>query len=170
MRLYTGSCYTVFNHAHRDYMTDHESVSKIARIAAFMYSVPNTSTTRIQPGSVSPYLYYCEPLEGRDPLGQPVPPTTYIDIADVIGTKKQMLAAHKSQRDWLRKHHHMDKYINTMQDHAARTGKSVGYKHAEAFVQDRGGGHPNDDILAKLLDGKAPATNDTSFTESQFNG
>lgn len=149
----------VFTHPHRDYMVDHEETSKLARMAAFIYGVPNASHFPVLPGSMAPYLYYCDPIEGRDPVGQPVPPTTIIDITDVLDTKQDMLAAHESQREWLREHHNMDKYIETMRSHASRVGATIGVDAAEAFVQDRGTGHPNDDYLAELLGGKTSATN-----------
>src|SRR5687767_8601494 len=91
----------VFTHAPRDYMMDHEEASKLARAASFMYGAPNISTHPRHPESVVPHLYYCDPVGGTDPLGDPVTPTARINISRQIEKKAEMLAEHASQREWL---------------------------------------------------------------------
>ena len=98
-----------------------------------------------------PYLYYCDPVEGIDPLGQPVTPTTVIDISPQIDLKAQMLACHASQREWLRAHHGMDEYIESMRRRGAARGQAVGSAYAEGFVQHRGHPYPHDDLLAAMF-------------------
>src|SRR5690606_29087146 len=66
----------VLTHAPKDYMVDHEVTSLIARATSFLYSAPNRSTLPLLPGSRVPHLYYCDPIEGIDPFGRPVEPTT----------------------------------------------------------------------------------------------
>ncbi len=141
----------VLAHAPRDYMLDHEQASMLARGASFMYGAPNISTHPRHPESQVPYLYYCDPIEGTDPLGNPVTPTTLIDVSKQIETKSQMLAAHASQREWLRAHHGMDEYIESMKRHGQTRGKALGVAYAEGFVQHRGHPYPHDDLLAKLF-------------------
>lgn len=141
----------VFTHAPRDYMLDHEQASMLARGASFMYGAPNISTHPRHAESHVPYLYYCDPVEGTDPLGNPVTPTTLIDISKQIETKAQMLAAHASQREWLRAHHGMDEYIDSMKRHGQLRGKALGVAYAEGFVQHRGHPYPHDDLLQKLF-------------------
>jgi LmbE family N-acetylglucosaminyl deacetylase len=141
----------VFTHAPRDYMTDHEVVSLLARAASFLFSAPNISTRPLAAPAGVPYLYYCDPLEGVDPLGHPVNPTTLIDITAPMPRKEKMLAAHASQREWLRAHHGMDEYIDSMKRHAADRGKLLGTEYAEAFTQHRGHAYPQDDLLATTL-------------------
>jgi LmbE family N-acetylglucosaminyl deacetylase len=140
----------VFTHATKDYMIDHEMVSLLARAASFAYSIPNASAHPRHPQSQIPYLYYCDPIEGIDPAGQLVEPTTIIDISAQLETKAQMLACHESQRSWLMEHHGMDEYIDSMRRHAAMRGKPIGVAAAEAFVQHRGHAYPADDLLSKL--------------------
>ncbi len=140
----------VFTHAPRDYMIDHEMVSQLARAASFLYGAPNVSTLPLRAESQIPYLYYCDPVEGLDPLGQLVTPTTILDISPVIEKKVRALACHASQREWLRAHHHMDEYIAAMQRHAAARGRLAGVPFAEAFVQHRGHSYPADDLLLAL--------------------
>ncbi|HEY1685337.1 MAG TPA: PIG-L deacetylase family protein [Tepidisphaeraceae bacterium] len=141
----------VFTHAAKDYMMDHEQVSILARSASFIYAAPNCSTLPVKTGSRVPYLYYCDPLEGIDPLGKPVEPTTLVDITDAMETKEKMLACHASQRQWLQDHHGMDEYIDAMKRHAAQRGKLIGKQYAEAFVQHRGHAYPQDDLLLELF-------------------
>src|SRR5688572_5752142 len=71
----------VFTHAPKDYMMDHEMVSLLARAASFVYSAPNISAHPLKQGSGVPHLYYCDPIEAKDPLGNIVTPTTLIDIS-----------------------------------------------------------------------------------------
>jgi LmbE family N-acetylglucosaminyl deacetylase len=141
----------VFTHAPRDYMLDHEQTHLLARAASFVYSAPNASEVPLQAGSRVPYLYYCDPIEGIDPLGHEVRPTTSIDITSVTEKKSAMLACHASQRQWLAAHHGMDEYIEAMKRHARHRGSQAGVAHAEAFVQHRGHAYPHDDLLLRLL-------------------
>ena len=112
----------VFTHAPRDYMTDHEMTSLLARAASFVYAVPNASDFPLLEKSCVPYLYYCDPMEGIDPLGNPITPTTIVDISDQLERKAEMLACHASQREWLRAHHGMDEYLEAMKSHARMRG------------------------------------------------
>jgi LmbE family N-acetylglucosaminyl deacetylase len=143
----------VFTHATHDYMVDHEQASLIARSASFVYSAPNASAFPVMPGSQIPYLYYCDPLEGIDPLGQPVTPTTLVDISSVIEQKAAMLACHASQREWLAAHHGMDEYIESMKRLGKMRGHAMGVAYAEGFVQHRGHAYPGDDMLRKVFAG-----------------
>src|SRR5262245_4757930 len=64
----------VLTHALGDYMMDHEMVGLLARGASFAYGAPNISALPRRPESSVPWLYYCDPIDGIDPLGQPVSP------------------------------------------------------------------------------------------------
>ncbi len=145
----------VFTHPAKDYMMDHEMTSLLARAASFIHGTPNISAFPLKEGTGVPYLYYCDPLEGIDPLGNLVTPTTYVDITQQMAKKAQMLACHASQREWLRSYHGTDEYIDSMKRHAARRGKEVGLAAAEAFVQHRGHAYPHNDLLAELLGKRA---------------
>ncbi len=57
----------LFTHPRHDYMLDHETVHTLARAAAFSYSIPNASELPLVDGSAIPWLYYCDPIEARDP-------------------------------------------------------------------------------------------------------
>ncbi len=143
----------VFAHAPRDYMMDHEMASLLARAASFLYGAPNCSAFPLPPGSQIPYLYYCDPVEAKDPLGKVVEPTTYVDVAGQLEEKARMLACHASQREWLLAHHGMDEYLDSMRRHARMRGQQRGSGAAEAFVQHRGHAYPQDDLLVEIFDG-----------------
>jgi LmbE family N-acetylglucosaminyl deacetylase len=141
----------VFTHAAKDYMMDHEMASLLVRAASFVYAAPNASEIPRREGSCVPYLYYCDPVEGIDPLGNPVEPTTVVDISEQLEKKTVMLACHASQREWLRAHHGNDEYLDSMKRLSAMRGVPVGVPAAEAFVQHRGHAYPRDDLLATLF-------------------
>jgi len=141
----------VFTHAPKDYMMDHEMASLLARAASFGHGAPNASTRPRQPHSVIPWLYYCDPLEGIDPLGNEVTPTTYVEISAQLEKKTEMLSCHASQREWLRAHHGMDEYVDSMKRHVQWRGRQHGTDAAEAFVQHRGHAYPADDVLRELF-------------------
>ena len=141
----------VFTHPAKDYMMDHEMVHPLARAAAFICAAPNISAAPLPPGARIPHLYYCDPVTGCDPSGQPVEPTTWIDITAQMERKEQMLACHASQRQWLQAHHGMDEYMETMRRLGRMRGEGCHCRFAEAFVQHRGHAFPQDDLLTELF-------------------
>jgi LmbE family N-acetylglucosaminyl deacetylase len=147
----------VLTHSPTDYMLDHEMTSQITRAAAFAAPIPNFLAGRLpRPLPHIPHLYYCDPVELKDPFGRDVDPDFAIDISGVIDLKAQMLAAHASQREWLLRHHGMDHYVQTMKDCSARRGREHGVAYAEGFRQHRGHSYPQDNILAEALGMKPP--------------
>jgi LmbE family N-acetylglucosaminyl deacetylase len=143
----------ILTHSPADYMLDHEVTSALARAAAFGAPIPNFFCDRGQAPALAhiPHLYYCDPIEGKDLLGRPVPPGFAIDITSVMDTKAAMLAAHASQRDWLLKHHGMDQYVESMKRWGAEQGRAHGVAFAEGFRQHLGHGYPQDNLLGRLL-------------------
>lgn len=146
----------VVTHPRHDYMLDHEAVHHLARAAAFSYPIPNASPLPLVDGSAIPWLYYCDPIENRDPYtGALAVPTTYVDVSGQLDRKIEMLVCHASQREWLRAHHGMDEYVEAMKRYGAERGRQIGIEYAEAFVQHRGHAFPHNDLLAELF----PVTN-----------
>jgi LmbE family N-acetylglucosaminyl deacetylase len=144
----------VFTHPRHDYMLDHEQTHLLARSAAFSYPIPNASTLPLAAGSAIPWLYYCSPIENRDPYTLELSrPTAYVDISSYVERKVEMLACHASQRDWLRAHHGMDEYVEAMKRCAAERGREIGVQYAEGFVQHRGHPFPQSDLLTEALRG-----------------
>ncbi len=134
-----------------DYLTDHDNSSALVRNAAFFAPVRNYATGSAAPMDGIPALYYCDPLEGIDVLGQRVEPDFCIDITSAMPTKEKMLGCHESQREWLRKHHGVDQYIESMREWSSIRGKEFGCQYGEGFRQHKGHAYPQNNILAELL-------------------
>lgn len=141
----------VFTHAPADYHVDHEQVSLLARAATFVYAAPNVSDVPVPGGAAVPHLYYCDAVDGVDPFGRPVVPTTVVDVSAVFERKAAMLKCHESQFEWLRAHHGITDFTASIRMHGEMRGKAVGVKYAEAFVQHRGHAYPQHDLLRDLL-------------------
>jgi len=145
----------VFTHPPRDYMADHEQTSLLVRAACFAAPAPNYDTQRrpAQPPTQHiPHLYYSSPASGTDIFGKPAELSVLIDVTDVMGLKTDMLACHESQREWLRRQHGMDEYLDEMKRWGAELGKRASVEYAEGFTQHVGHPYPGEDRLAELLD------------------
>ncbi|MDD4189709.1 MAG: PIG-L family deacetylase [Mangrovibacterium sp.] len=140
----------VFTASPADYMVDHEMTSRIAQTACFSSGIKNLEIEESQFEPV-PYLYYCDPMEGKDILGHPVHPDIYMDISGEVEIKERMLACHESQRNWLLVHHKIDEYILSMKRLAEERGKEAGMEYAEGLRQHLGHGFPQDNILREIL-------------------
>jgi LmbE family N-acetylglucosaminyl deacetylase len=147
----------VLTHSPSDYMLDHEMTSALARAATFAAPIPNFLCDRGHPSPLEriPHLYYCDAIEGKDPLGHEVVPGFCIDISEAITEKAAMLASHASQRDWLLKHHGMDQYLLAMRGWSGRRGEACGVAYAEGFRQHLGHSYPQDNLLGHLLGEKS---------------
>jgi LmbE family N-acetylglucosaminyl deacetylase len=143
----------VLTHSPADYMLDHEVTSSLVRAAVFGAAAPNFFCDRGHAPALPhiPHLYYCDAIEGKDALGRPVEPGFRIDVSAVIEDKAALLAAHASQRDWLRQQHGMDHYVQSMRDWGAHQGRAAGVAFAEGFRQHLGHSYPQDNLLGQLL-------------------
>jgi LmbE family N-acetylglucosaminyl deacetylase len=155
----------LITHPPRDYMADHEETCRLAREAAFGSTIPNWKTLPIPgtrpsrqamppPCAHMPVVLYADPIDLIDHAGQRVPAQLVVDISTVIEKKAEMLAAHASQRDWLREQHGEDEYLHWMRRtgaNRARDFRSKAVTHAEGFVQHLGHGFPKADVLTPAL-------------------
>jgi LmbE family N-acetylglucosaminyl deacetylase len=143
----------VFTHSPADYMLDHEETSKLARAACFNAPIPNAPVTHAgaPPLARIPHLYYADPIDGVDSFGRPIEAHLVVDIGAVMDEKLAMLACHASQREWLRRHHGMDEYIEAARRWSAERGRRAGRGFGEGFRQHRGHAYPGDDLLASAL-------------------
>lgn len=141
----------IFTHSPVDYMIDHENTSKLVQTAAFSAGMPNLLTVPVSHFSPVPFLYYSDAFEGKDKFGREVFPTILINISSTIEIKETMLSRHKSQRDWLLKHHGIDEYILSMKRFSSNRGKMIGVNHAEGFRQHLGHAFPQENILQQEL-------------------
>lgn len=135
-----------------DYMPDHVITSQLVRDACFNAAVKNYATAEgDRPTAGLPYLYYTDALGGCDLFGDPVRINCIVDISDQMRQKTDALACHVSQREWLRRQHGMDEYIEAMQRSGAMRGRSIEAAYGEAFCQHRGHPFPDDNVLEPLL-------------------
>ena len=145
----------VITHSPVDYMVDHEKTSRLARAAAFLHAAPlyETKSSPASPvGRGIPALYYADPVEGVGPMGDRIQPHFYVDISRQMTPKKEMLSCHASQREWLRRYHGIDEYLDRMEKWAARYGQEVGVAYAEGFRQHLGHAYPHSPILQEALE------------------
>lgn len=133
------------------YMEDHMATAKIVQTACFSAGVKNLETKGIAPYYVIPHLYYGDAMEGKDFFGKPVKPSMVVDISTTIDMKEKMLKCHRSQREWLLKHHGIDEYIFTMKRISESRGVDIGVSYGEGFRQHLGHAFPQDNILKKEL-------------------
>jgi LmbE family N-acetylglucosaminyl deacetylase len=137
-----------------DYMTDHEMTHLLVRDACFAAPIPNYATRQWDPApplAKIPHLYFVDTVEGIDRDGRPVPADFLVDVSRVFETKRQMLACHASQRNWLLRQHGIDEYLDSQAKWGARRGAEIGVAQAEAFRQYLGHAYPHDNRLLALL-------------------
>lgn len=135
-----------------DYHCDHEATSVLVRDACFGAPAPNYRTGGDAPPLKRiPHLYFCDPDEGLDREGREVRPDFVVDVSAYIDRKAEMLGKHASQRDWLKKHHGMDNYIETMREWCAARGKLGGFAYGEGFRQYGCHPYPRTPGLQELL-------------------
>lgn len=133
-----------------DYLADHEATSLLVRDALFAAQLPNYRTDS-PPLTEIPALYFMDPIEGLDREGRAVAPDFAVDVGETFETKKAMLAAHATQRDWLKRHHGIDNYLDTMEAWTRQRGESAGSQYAEGFRQYTGHPYPLEPRLQALL-------------------
>ena len=147
----------VITHSPADYMVDHEEASRLARSACFALSMPLYQTRQTAPAlatKLTPALYYADPIEGVDAMGERVLPHFYVDTTGTLENKLEMLSHHKSQRDWLRAHHGIDEYLEQARRWCARYGRESGCNYAEGLRQHLGHGYPREPLLQNMLNSK----------------
>jgi LmbE family N-acetylglucosaminyl deacetylase len=137
-----------------DYLCDHEATSALVRDACFAATIPNYVTRQWEPAPPLdriPLLYFVDPIEGTDRDGKTIEPTCYVDVSRVFELKRQMLACHASQRNWLLRQHGIDEYLESQARWGAQRGSEIGVAQAEAFRQYLGHPFPRDNRLIALL-------------------
>lgn len=137
-----------------DYMPDHEETSRLVRDACFTAAVPNYKTRQWDPAPALghiPALYYCDPIEGTGWYGEAVEPHFVVDVSDVFERKLEMLACHASQREWLRRQHGMDEYLEGCRRFGKNRGQGIGAEYGEGFRQHTGHPYPHENLLLKAL-------------------
>ena len=138
-----------------DYMEDHANSSRLAVSAAFCRGMRNFPTdphrTPVE-GEVA--LYHALPYGLHDGVRRGVFPGQYVDVTSAIDLKQEMLAQHRSQKEWLDRSQGLDAYLKTMVEMAAEVGAMSGrFRYAEGWRRHShlGFSGPGFDPLAEAL-------------------
>ncbi len=141
----------VFTMSPQDYMVDHEVASMVVETACFTAGMKNIEIGGTEPYLGIPHLYYCDPFEGKDKLGNDITPTTVVDISGMMPMKERMFVCHDSQLGWLKSHHGVNEYVKSLEVLARKRGMMVGVQYAEGFRQHVGHAFPQDNIVKLVL-------------------
>lgn len=116
----------VITHDPNDYHPDHRVTANVAEDARIPSAVPLVSTALPALARI-PRLYRMDNVAG---VG--FEPELYVDITSTVGAKAAMVAAHESQKEWLRDVFEME-YIDFMLAQNRQRGTEAGCEYAEAF-------------------------------------
>ena len=125
----------VLTHSPADYMEDHIITSRLAVSATFSRGMANF---QVDPGR-SPIdcevtIYHGMPHGLCDDLRRPVTPEAFVDTTSVFDAKRQALAVHRSQKEWLDVSQGLDSYLRTMEEMSLELGRMSGrFRHAEGW-------------------------------------
>ena len=118
----------------QDYMEDHTNASRLMVTAAFCRNMPNYLTNPQVPAVDNRMcLYHGLPMGLCDQMRRPVVPDFCVDVSSVMDEKRQMLACHKSQKEWLDESQGHDNYIHLMEDMASQAGSLCNTAYAEGW-------------------------------------
>ena len=125
----------VLTHSPQDYMEDHTNTARLAVTAAFARGMPNYRTRPRRPvwtGEVT--VYHAMPHGLRDGLRRRIVPGLFVDTASVHAIKREALAAHASQKEWLDASQGFDSYLLAMDDMSRAVGRlSRKFSQAEGW-------------------------------------
>jgi LmbE family N-acetylglucosaminyl deacetylase len=137
-----------------DYMCDHEAASALVRDTCFMAPAPNARTgaqNAAPPLASIPHLYFMDPIGGVDRDARVVLPDFLVDVETGFARKQRMLSQHRSQREWLAKHHGVDNYLEQMERWTRERGALGAVELAEGFRRYKGHAYPQTPLLEDLL-------------------
>jgi LmbE family N-acetylglucosaminyl deacetylase len=147
----------VLTQSPQDYMEDHQNTCRLVVTAVFGRGMRNFVTDPPRaPWDAPVALYHALPHGLRDGLGQAVRPDFTVDIGPVLDAKRDLLACHRSQKEWLDDSQGMDAYLAEMAAIGAAVGRTFGGgAHAEGWRRHNMLGFGPEDFnpLADLLKG-----------------
>jgi LmbE family N-acetylglucosaminyl deacetylase len=146
----------LLTHAPIDYMEDHMATARLAVTAAFSRGMPNfTSHPEVAAIAGDVTVYHAQPHLNRDPLGEVVRPTHFVETSSVMEAKRTALAAHESQQQWLDASQAMSSYVQTMEELGREVGQMSGaFTYAEGWRRRLHAGYctPDADPLRAALE------------------
>jgi LmbE family N-acetylglucosaminyl deacetylase len=144
-----------------DYMEDHMNACRLAVSAAFFRGMRNfISNPRRDPIANEVTLYHALPYGLCDGLRQRVRPNQYVDITEVLPQKREALACHRSQKEWLDQSQGLDSYLIAMEEMSREVGRWSGkFEYAEGWRRHSHLGFcgPDADPLSDALGAKVLA-------------
>ncbi len=125
----------ILTHSPVEYMEDHSNTCRLVVSAAFCRGIKNFPTIPETPTMKKNItVYHCLPYGLLTPLREPVSADIYIDVAEIMDKKVEMLKCHKSQEEWLDVSQGMDSYLTTMADQCRVIGDMSGkFDYAEGW-------------------------------------
>ncbi|MCC9605499.1 PIG-L family deacetylase [Blastopirellula sp. JC732] len=145
----------ILTHAPSDYMEDHMQVARLAVTGAFSRGIPNFPVDPPRPIiGQKVTVYHAQPYQNRDPLGKLVMPELFVDTTDLVERKVEMLACHKSQKEWLDKSQGLGSYLEALRNMDRQIGGlSEKFAFAEGYRRHLYAGFcdPGDDPLSAAL-------------------
>ena len=120
-----------------EYMEDHSNTARAVVTAAFCRGMKNFPVQpHCNPIGKRVTVYHAMPYGLTDPLKRPVEADFYVEVSDVIEKKTQMLAKHRSQKQWLDVSQGMDSYLVAMKEMCQKIGQKSGkFKYAEGWIR-----------------------------------
>ena len=122
-------------HSPTDYMEDHVNACRIAVTAAFARAMPNfPCVPHVDPVPDDVTIYHAMPYGLQGPMKARVRPDLYVDNTPVMGTRRRMLAMHRSQKEWLDRSQGVDSYLDAMAETCREVGAMSGrFEYAEGW-------------------------------------
>lgn len=129
----------LLTHGPYDYMEDHVNTGRLAVTAAFCRGMGNYKCPCPDSGRVSNWdvaIYHSMPHSLSDALRRPVIPGLYVNTADTFEVQRQMLACHKSQKEWLDVSQGNNAYIEELNFRGRHYGShSKVFEYAEGWIR-----------------------------------
>ena len=138
----------VLTHGPFDYMEDHINSGRLAVSAAFCRGMTNMKCApTAKPTLQDVAVYHSMPHSMTDQIRRPVIPDFFVDVTSKMDMKRDMLACHKSQKEWLDISQGNDAYLIDMANKAIVFGEKSGvFPYAEAWIKHNPVGFCADDF------------------------
>ncbi len=119
----------------QDYMEDHTNTCRLAITATFSRGMQNFPVDpQVEPVGNDVAVYHAQPHGNRDAMNKRVNPDVFVNIGDVLDKKTEMLAEHKSQKEWLDRSQGFNAYLDIMKDHGREMGElSKRWEYSEGW-------------------------------------
>ena len=127
----------ILTHCPTDYMEDHANTCRLTVTAAFCRGMRNFPVEpSVLPTHRPVAVYHAQPYGNREGLGRLVVPDLFVNVESVLERKTEMLAMHRSQKNWLDESQGVNSYLAAMKDLGREVGRmSRKYRIAEGWTR-----------------------------------